>query len=74
MHHDIFAGKWNEMKGRVKQTWGELTDDEIVKAAGHLQQLAGLIQQHYGRTKEEVEREIDDFMRRYEQDTSQTKH
>ncbi len=42
---DIFKGRWNELKGKVRQRWGELTDDEIAQTQGNLDQLVGRIQQ-----------------------------
>ena len=61
MNWDQIAGKWNEMKGSVKERWGDLTDDELTKLGGKRDRLAGLIQQKYGLAKEEAERQINDF-------------
>jgi len=58
MNSDQVQGKWKELKGLVKQKWGELTDDELEKLEGHRDRLAGLVQQKYGLAKEEVERQI----------------
>ena len=64
MNNDQIAGKWKQMKGEAKVMWGKLTDDELDIAEGHKDKLAGLIQERYGRTKEEAEREIDSFLDR----------
>ena len=64
MNNDQIAGKWKQLKGEAKVMWGKLTDDELDIAEGHKDKLAGLIQERYGRTKEEAEREIDSFLDR----------
>ncbi|MBI2954336.1 MAG: CsbD family protein [Chloroflexi bacterium] len=60
---DIFKGRWNELKGKVRQRWGELTDDEIAQTQGNLDQLVGRIQQKYGGTKEEIRRQLESMTR-----------
>lgn len=51
-------GKWNEYKGKAKQKWGKLTDDDLDRVEGKRDELLGLIQQHYGKAKDEAEREV----------------
>ena len=65
MNTDQIAGKWKQMKGEAKVMWGKLTDDELDIAEGHKDRLSGLIQERYGRTKEEAERGINSFLSRY---------
>jgi len=62
MNSDQLKGRWKEMTGKVREQWGDLTDDEITEAAGEREQLAGKIQNRYGKTKEEALREVDEFM------------
>ncbi|WP_296418703.1 CsbD family protein [Pseudooctadecabacter sp.] len=62
MNWDIAKGKWNEIKGSARERWGELTDDELDEAQGEREQLVGKVQQKYGKTKAEAEREVDDFI------------
>lgn len=62
MNKDILKGHWNELKGKIKQQWGELTDDEITKIQGNIDELNGLIQKKYGYKKEEAEKVIDKFI------------
>jgi uncharacterized protein YjbJ (UPF0337 family) len=62
MNRDILAGKWKEMKGRVKEQWGKITDDELDRAEGRADQMVGLLQQRYGYTKEKAEEEYDRFL------------
>lgn len=61
MNWDIIKGNWKQLKGDVKSKWGELTDDEVDKAEGDREKLAGLIQERYGVAKDEAERQIDEF-------------
>jgi uncharacterized protein YjbJ (UPF0337 family) len=63
MNWDQIEGQWKQLKGRVKQQWGDLTDDDLDRAAGKRDVLAGRLQERYGITKEVAEREIDDFTR-----------
>ena len=63
MNKDIFEGKWKEMRGQLKEWWGELTDDELDQANGNAEQIVGLLQQKYGYTREAAEKE---FNRRIE--------
>lgn len=64
MNKNIMEGKWKQLTGKVKETWGELTDDDILRIKGDTQQLRGLLQEKYGRSQEEAEREIRDFIDR----------
>ncbi|MBX9837205.1 MAG: CsbD family protein [Silvanigrellaceae bacterium] len=61
MNKDQFLGKWKEFKGKVKEKWGKLTDDDISQINGKWDQLSGKLQQKYGWTKERVEREMDNW-------------
>lgn len=63
MNQDILAGKWKEMKGRVKEQWGKITDDELDRAEGKAEQLVGLLQQRYGYSKEKAQEEYGRFLR-----------
>ncbi|MTH61849.1 CsbD family protein [Paracoccus litorisediminis] len=63
MNWDIIEGKWNQVKGSVKEQWGDLTDDELTEIAGKKDKLAGKLQEKYGWTKEEAEQRMDDFVR-----------
>lgn len=62
MNWDEIKGNWKQMKGRARERWGELTDDDLDRAAGNREQLEGLIQERYGRSKEEAQREVDAWM------------
>lgn len=62
MNWDTIKGNWKQMTGKVKEEWGELTDDEITEAAGERDQLVGRIQERYGIAKDEAERQVDKFV------------
>jgi uncharacterized protein YjbJ (UPF0337 family) len=62
MNWDQVQGKWKEMKGDAQTKWGELTNDELDQVDGNREKLEGLIQQKYGRSKEEAQREVDDWL------------
>jgi len=61
MNWDTIKGDWKQFKGKVKEKWGKLTDDELDMIQGRREQLAGAIQKRYGIAKEEVERQVKDF-------------
>ena len=63
---EIFEGKWNQLKGRVRETWGKLTDDDVEKVAGKRDSLVGQIQEKYGRSKIEAENEVNEFLKKYD--------
>jgi len=70
MDENVFKGKWHELKGEAKKRWGKLTDDDLTQVEGNLEKLRGSLQKRYGYTKEEAQREFDDFTRLHGQ-TSQ---
>jgi uncharacterized protein YjbJ (UPF0337 family) len=61
MNWDIVEGNWKQFKGKVKAQWGNLTDDQLDVIAGKRVELSGKIQEAYGITTEEVEKQIKDF-------------
>lgn len=61
MNWDIAEGNWKQFKGKVKSQWGKLTDDQLDVIAGKRIELAGRIQEAYGVTKDEAERQITQF-------------
>lgn len=54
-------GNWNEIKGKLKQKYGDLTDDDLVFAKGKEDEMYGRLQKKLGKTKEEIRREIENF-------------
>jgi uncharacterized protein YjbJ (UPF0337 family) len=61
MNTDTIQGQWKQVKGKVKEKWGELTDDELDQIDGKKDQLVGKIQEKYGYAKDRAEREVDEF-------------
>ena len=61
MNDDILKGKWSQLKGRVKEQWGKLTDDELDVIDGKRDQLVGKVQEQYGISKDEAERQVQTF-------------
>jgi uncharacterized protein YjbJ (UPF0337 family) len=61
MNKQEIKGSWNEMKGKLKQKYGDLTDDDLTYAEGKEDELYGRLQQKLGKTKEEVKKEIDEL-------------
>lgn len=61
MNMDIIEGKWEQLKGKAKEKWGKLTDDDWTVVEGKRDQLAGRIQERYGHTKEQAEKEVDEW-------------
>jgi uncharacterized protein YjbJ (UPF0337 family) len=62
MNEDILKGKWAQLKGSVKEQWGKLTDDEIDVIDGKREQLVGKVQERYGLAKDQVERDVDNWL------------
>jgi len=58
MNKDVLEGKWKQLRGKVKTTWGKLTDDDLDKIAGRADMLAGVLQEKYGYAKDRAEAEI----------------
>src|SRR6185503_12142524 len=64
MAWDQLEGNWREFKGKVKEQWGKLTNDDLDRIEGKRDQLVGILQQKYGKARDEVEKEIRDFENR----------
>ena len=56
-------GNWKEVKGKVKEKWGDLTDDDLDQAAGKRDQLIAKVQARYGYERDRAERELDELVR-----------
>ena len=59
MNNDIFQGKWKQLRGQLRGWWGKLTDDDVEKVGGNYDKLIGLLQEKYGYTKEQAEKEYE---------------
>ena len=60
---DRLEGDWKQLKGRAKERWGKLTDDDLTAISGRRTQLEGKIQERYGYAKSQARKEIEDWYR-----------
>ena len=70
MNWDRVEGNWKQFKGKVKEQWGRLTDDDLDVIGGKKDQLAGKIQESYGISKDEAEAQIDRWSREFRDETT----
>ena len=63
MNTDVLIGEWKQLRGKVQQQWGNLTNDDLDRINGKRTELEGVLQEKYGYTKDRVSREVDDFLR-----------
>jgi uncharacterized protein YjbJ (UPF0337 family) len=61
MDWDRVEGNWKQAKGKVKEKWGQLTDDDLDLIGGRRDQLEGKIQERYGLAKDQVRKDVDDW-------------
>jgi uncharacterized protein YjbJ (UPF0337 family) len=66
MNTDILKGKWKQMSGSAKKQWGKLTDDELQRINGDKDRLVGKVQEHYGTTRDEAEKQVNDWFHKHE--------
>jgi len=71
MNRDTLKGQWMQLKGKVRQQWGKLTDDDLEKIQGNAEMLAGKIQEYYGKTREQAEKELDRWCEQQQGDGQQ---
>ncbi|HHX66120.1 MAG TPA: CsbD family protein [Chloroflexi bacterium] len=62
MDADVLKGLWKQLRGGIKERWGELTDDDVAQVEGNRDKLVGKLQEKYGYTKEEAQREVHEFL------------
>ena len=62
MNREQMAGNWRVMRGKVKEQWGRLTNDDLDVIQGKHDQLVGKIQQRYGKERDQVERDVDRWL------------
>jgi uncharacterized protein YjbJ (UPF0337 family) len=69
MNWDRIEGNWKQLKGRVRERWGKLTDQDLTAIEGKREQLVGKIQERYGIAKEEAEKQLTRFSDRIDTKT-----
>ena len=72
MNEDTLKGQWTQLKGKVREKWGKLTNDDLDQIQGRSQQLVGRIQERYGVARDEAEKQVNDWMRITRTDTTNT--
>lgn len=63
MNWDIVEGKWDQLKGAVREKWADLTDDDVEYMKGGRDKAVGRLQERYGWAKQDAEKNVDDFFR-----------
>lgn len=61
MNQDRIAGQWKQLKGKIKEKWGKLTDDDLTRADGDVEYLAGKVQERYGIARDEAQKQVKEF-------------
>ncbi|HEU5218822.1 MAG TPA: CsbD family protein [Gemmatimonadales bacterium] len=64
MQWESIEGSWQQFRGKVREQWGKLTNDDLDVIAGKRDQLVGILQRRYGQTKDEVEHQVHEFENR----------
>jgi uncharacterized protein YjbJ (UPF0337 family) len=70
MNNDTLKGQWLQVKGKVRERWGKLTNDDLDQIQGQAEQLVGKVQERYGIAKDQAKREVDAWMK---EDTTVTR-
>ena len=69
---DVLVGSWNQLRGPIKGWWNKLTDDDLDRASGKMDVLAGLLQEKYGYTRQQAAEEVDKRVTDYEANLKKT--
>ncbi len=64
MNWDSIEGNWKQFKGDVQQNWGDLTEDDLAKVSGRREELEGILQARYGKSKEEASAAVEEWLSR----------
>ena len=59
MNEDTLKGEWTQLKGKVREQWGKLTNDDLDQIQGRAEQLVGRIQERYGVARDEAKRQVE---------------
>jgi uncharacterized protein YjbJ (UPF0337 family) len=74
MNWDQIEGKWMQAKGKVRERWGQLTDNDLEQIAGKREQLVGRLQERYGFVKQVAEEQVNEFLKSYRDEPEREKH
>ena len=72
MNKDILEGKWKQIRGEARSWWGKLTDDDLDRAAGKYDVIAGMLQEKYGYSHQRAVEEIDKHVTEFENNLKKT--
>jgi uncharacterized protein YjbJ (UPF0337 family) len=61
MNENQLKGQWQQIKGKVQEKWGRITNDDLDVIAGQRDQLVGLLRKRYGSAQEEIDRQVKEF-------------
>ena len=64
MNLDRIEGNWKQVKGKIKEQWGKLSDNPFDVLAGRREQISGKVQERYGLARDEAEKQVDEWQRR----------
>jgi len=67
MNEDILKGQWKQLVGSIKQQWGKFTDDELTEIDGDREKLLGKLQERYGYSRAQAERDLDTYLETWRQ-------
>jgi uncharacterized protein YjbJ (UPF0337 family) len=65
MNEDILEGQWKQIRGQMREWWGDLTDDDLDRVQGKTEKLVGLLQEKYGYTQAQAETEVNRRLTEY---------
>jgi len=68
MNWDTIKGDWKQFRGKIKEQWGNLTDDDLDRIEGKRDQLLGAVQKRYGVAREDAEKQLKEFESSYSSD------
>ncbi len=63
MDWNRIEGNWKQFQGKIKEKWGKLTDDDLTMVNGRREQLEGKIQDRYGYSRDQIRKEVDDWLK-----------
>ena len=72
-NEDQFRGNWKQLKGALKENWGEFTDDDLLAIEGRVDRFEGKVQERYGERKEEVREWVDNYLENHPYDSQHDK-
>lgn len=66
MNKDFLKGSWEQIRGRIRSEWGKLTDDDLTRANGDLEELVGIVRKRYGYEDDQARSKVDEWLSKAE--------